>query len=131
MRNIALYLTYLGTAYGKTYTQTECEIHYDFLGAYNFNTFVKAIKGLIKQTRYLPRINELIDECEKCKHNERIKVIECAKANNIITGEEYDKIYNLVLAGYIPPAYESKFNTAYKQLGRTAIESNTRGQLCN
>ena len=111
-------LTYLGTAYGKEYTKLECELHFDFLGGYNFDTFVKAIKAIIRRSRYLPRVNELIDECEEFKHNDRIKTLEAARQSGIITEQEYEKIYSKVAAGYIPPAYKEKLNTAYKQLGQ-------------
>ena len=119
-------LTYLGTAYGKEYKQVELELHYDFLGGYNYNTLVEAIKTIIKRSRYLPRINELIDECEQAKLNDRVKILETARLNNIITEQEYNKIKYEVRAGYIRPQFKPKFDMAYKQLGLTTIEHKSK-----
>lgn len=110
-------LTYLGTAFNKTYTQTECELHYDFLGGYNFDTFVSAVKSIIRKSKFAPKISELIEECEQAKFDDRVKALEAAKQNNLISEKDYKSIRNLVEAGYIPPAYEKELDEAYKLLG--------------
>lgn len=121
-------LTYLGTAFNKTYTQTECELHYDFLGDYNFDTFVKAIKAIIRKSRFTPKVSELIEECEQAKFDDRVKALEAAKQNGLISVSEeaYKRIYNLVRGGYIPPHYKSELEQGYKLLGQPGLISNTK-----
>ena len=68
-------LTYLGLAYGKEYTQIETKQIYDFLKEYNYETFTKAIKNIIRTSKFVPKIADLIEECERCKTTNRTEVI--------------------------------------------------------
>ncbi len=114
-------LTYLGTAFNKTYTQTECELHFDFLGGYNFDTFVKAIKEIIRKAKFAPKVSELIAECEEAKFSDRLKALEAAKRFNILDKCDYEKIYDLVAAGYIPPFCKDEIEKGYKLLEQPTL----------
>lgn len=114
-------LTYLGTAFNKTYTQTECELHYDFLGGYNFDTFVKAIKAIIRKSKFAPKISEIIDECEEAKFADRLISLEKARQFHLLDNYNYKKIYDLVAAGYIPPFCQEEIEKGYKLLEQTAL----------
>ena len=60
-------LAYLGTAYNKQYTKMEVEQHFDFLKKYSYEGFIMAIKSIIKNSKFLPKINEIVAECEASK----------------------------------------------------------------
>lgn len=121
-------LTYLGTAFNKTYTQMECELHYDFLGEYNFDTFVTAIKAIIRKSKFAPKVSELIEECEQAKFDDRVKALEAAKQTGLINVSEkgYKHIYSLVKGGYIPPHIKNELEQGYKLLGQPGLISNTK-----
>lgn len=114
-------LTYLGTAFNKTYTQTECELHYDFLGGYNFDTFVRAIKAIIRKSKFAPKVSELIDECEEAKFAVRLIALERARQAHLLDKYNYEKIYDLVAAGYIPPFCKEEIDKGYKLIEQTAL----------
>lgn len=42
-------------------------MYQDFLSGYNELTINSAVKSIISKNKYMPSINELIDECENCK----------------------------------------------------------------
>lgn len=42
-------------------------MYQEFLSGYNESTISNAIKFIISKNKYMPSINELIAECEKCK----------------------------------------------------------------
>lgn len=108
-------LTYLGTAYGKTYTKIECEQHFDFLGEYDYRIFIQAIKSLIKQTKFTPKINELIDECEKQKHITQLKVLGYMESNGYFkTAGEYEKATAWLAMGNVPDWLKAEMNNNYK-----------------
>lgn len=119
-------LTYLGTAFNKTYTQTECELHYDFLGGYNFDTFVKAIKSIIRKSKFAPKVSELIDECEEAKFADRLISLEKARQFHLLDNYNYEKIYDLVAAGYIPPFCKDEIDKGYKLIEQTALTPPTK-----
>ena len=68
-------LTYLGLAYGKEYTQIETKQIYDFLKEYNYETFTMAVKNIIRTSKFVPKIADLIEECERCKTTTKNEVI--------------------------------------------------------
>lgn len=68
-------LTYLGMAYGKEYNQMETKQIYEFVKEYNYETFVKAINSIIRTSKFVPKIAELIEECEKYKSATKTEVI--------------------------------------------------------
>lgn len=96
-------MVYLGTAYGKEYTRKEVEQHYEFLKDYPFEIVNKAIKNIIKSMRYLPKINELLEECKKVEHQEQGIMIEKLKDEGYFKDlKEYEKAVNFYHEGNIP-----------------------------
>ena len=96
-------LTYLGTAYGKTFTKIECEQHYDFLGEYDYRVFIQVIKSLIRTTKFLPKISELIEECDKQKEQNAIRVLGFMESNGYFKEMgEYGKAVYWIQTGLAP-----------------------------
>ena len=76
MEELVKGLNFLGLAYGKEYNQMEAQQVYEFVKEYNYDTFIKAVKELIRTSKFLPRIADLIEACEKYKGSERKEVID-------------------------------------------------------
>ena len=73
-------LKVLGIAYSKDFTQDECSTYYEFLQEYSYETFKTAVKNIIKKSKFLPKISELVEECENCKEQLKFEVIEFMNA---------------------------------------------------
>ncbi len=96
-------MKFLGLAYGKEFTQDECKVYYEFIKIYTYNTFKNAIKSLIKKTKYLPKINEIIEECDKHKEQTKSKILEIMRADGYFKEPiEYEKACNWLESGSIP-----------------------------
>lgn len=96
-------LKYLGIAYGKEFDKDECKVYYDFLQKYQYDVFRKAVKNLIEKTKFLPKLSEIIDECEKCKGTQRFEVLEIMHAKGYFKDpSEYEKATKWLTEGIIP-----------------------------
>lgn len=96
-------MAYLGIAYNKEYSKIEVEQHYEFLGEYSYEVLKKAIKNIVKTSKFLPKINELIEECEDAKKESRYEIIEEMKNRGYFkTTREYEKATNFLRTGIIP-----------------------------
>ena len=69
-------LNFLGLAYGKEYSQLEAQQVYEFVKQYDYETFIKAVKELIRTSKFLPRIADLIEACEKYKNSTNKNVVD-------------------------------------------------------
>lgn len=124
-------LTYLGIATGKEYTEQECEIFYDFLKNYDYQTFIKAIKNRILKSSFAPKINELIEECNLCKQEIEAKTIEYMNSKGYFkTIEEYEKALFFLKSGVIPKwlkddmyNYYPKINNRIEERSKILLES--------
>lgn len=116
-------LTYLGTAFGKEYSQFECEQHYDFLKEYSYETFVTAIKNIIKTSKFAPKITELIEACESAKTKARFDVIEYMNTIGYFKSiKEYEKATNFMERGIVPSWLQEDINKHYKLMLNSRIE---------
>lgn len=116
-------LTYLGTAYGKEYSKMECELHYDFLKDYSYKTFVTAIKNLIKKSKFLPKITELLEECENCKEKTNFGILEFMKTQGYFkNGTEYDKAIRFLERNIIPNWFAEDMKKYYEMMKQGALE---------
>ena len=118
-------LTYLGTAYGKEYSKIECEQHYDFLRDYSYKTFVAAIKNIIRKSKFLPKITELLEECENCKEKTKFEVLEYMKNQGYFkSGSEYDKAISFLERNIIPEWFKEDLEKHYKMMLSNRLEHN-------
>ena len=108
-------LKVLGVAYSKNFTQEECATYYEFLQEYSYDTFRTAVKNIIKKSKYLPKISELIEECESCKEEIRFEVIEFMKSSGYFKDiQEYEKTIKWYSKGIIPSWLKDDLNHYYK-----------------
>ena len=110
-------LKVLGIAYSKTFTQDECATYYEFLQEYTYETFKAAVKNLIKKTKFLPKISELVEECENCKSQLKFEVIEFMKVKGYFkASSEYDKTIDWYAKGIIPDWLKEDMKMYYKMM---------------
>ena len=116
-------LTYLGTAYGKEYSKMECELHYDFLKEYSYETLVKAIKSIIRKSKFLPKVTELLEECEKCKGQVRFDVLEFMRERGYFKApSEYDKASLFMINDNVPEWLQKDINRYYKMMNQEMLD---------
>ena len=104
-------MTYLGLAFNKTFTKNELILHYDFLKEYDDEIFTKAVKNIIKKSKFLPKINELIEECEIVKEEVKFNILEVMKNDGYFKNiKEYEKATNFLKSGIIPKWFANDMN---------------------
>ena len=72
-------LNFLGLAYGKEYSQMEAQQVYEFVKEYEYEVFIRATKDIIRTSKFLPKIADLIEACEKQKEVKRVELIDYMK----------------------------------------------------
>ena len=140
-------LTYLGLAYGKEFNQMETKQIYEFVKEYNYETFVKAINSIIRTSKFVPKIAELIEECEKCKSSTKIEVIEYMKdsgyfklgiirtnGEQIMLSDEhasrnYIKAITMIQRGIVPDWLQEDINYYYKLMKQERLTGTTNNLL--
>ena len=85
-------LNFLGLAYGKEYSQMEAQQVYEFVKEYEYDTFIKATKEIIRTSKFLPRIADLIEACEKYKGSERKEVIDYMRSVGYFKYSAYGEV---------------------------------------
>jgi hypothetical protein len=116
-------LTYLGAAYGKEYSKMECEQHYDFLQEYSYDTFVTAIKNIIRTSKFLPKITELMEACESAKGQVKFEVIEYMNSIGYFKSPiEYEKATHFMESGIVPEWLQKDINEHYKMMINNRLE---------
>ena len=116
-------LTYLGTAYGKEYSKIELEQHYDFLRDYSYKTFVAAIKNIIRKSKFLPKITELLEECENCKERTKFEVLEYMNSQGYFkAGSEYDKAIMFLERNNIPEWFKADLREYHRMMLENRLE---------
>lgn len=104
-------MTYLGLAFNKTFTKNELILHYDFLKEYDDEVFTKAVKNIIRKSKFLPKINELIEECEIVKEEVKFNILEIMKNDGYFKNiKEYEKATNFLKSGIIPKWFANDMN---------------------
>lgn len=110
-------MTYLGLAYDKQYTQEEIRLYYDFLKEFDDDVIVKAIKEIIKTSKFIPKINELVEKCQSIKENISFDVLEYM--NNVgyfKDVSEYEKASLFLKKGIIPYWLQKDIDIYYKKM---------------
>lgn len=116
-------MAYLGLAYDKKYTANELELHYDFLKEYSDETFMKAIKTIIRESRFLPKVNELVEMCDKYKERSRFEILDYMNERGYFkTPNELDKAIRFLETGVVPEWFKNDMNEYYKMMRQGALE---------
>lgn len=121
-------LKYLSLAYGTDgFTQEESGIYYEFLQEYSYDTFRAAVKNIIRKSKFLPKITELLEECENCKEQTKFEVLEFMKVkgyfkeSNYSIGE-YEKAIRWLERGNIPDWFKKDLNKYYKMMKQETLD---------
>lgn len=116
-------MAYLGLAYGKEFTAPELTMYYDFLKEYNDKTLIKAIKNIIRTSKFMPKINELVEECEKQKEQVKYDVLEFMRAKGYFKAPiEYDKASLYMERGNVPEWLQKEINEYYKMMNQNELD---------
>lgn len=126
-------LSYLGLMYNKTYSQLETTMMYDFFQEYNYETFIAAVKNIVRTSSFIPKVADLIKECDKCrtlKKNEVAKFMLDEGYFNMggyceLTDEHAYRNYNKTLMwierGTVPDWLQEDINYYYLKMKNKAL----------
>ena len=126
-------LNFLGLAYGKEYSQLEVQQVYEFIKEYNYETFIKAVKELIRTSKFIPKIADLIEACDKYKEAIKIEVVEYMKNDGYFTqngflddtqaSKNYNKTISWLERGTTPEWLKNDINLYYQKMHNIQIEA--------
>lgn len=93
--------------YFKDYQQTETyatiNLYQQQLSNFNFKIVSLAVNNLIKKSKFLPAISEIIEECEKLKDKHIFSILEKMNADGYFKSiNEYEKATKYLETGIIP-----------------------------
>ena len=118
-------LKVLGIAYSKTFTQEECATYYEFLQEYSYETFKIAVKNIIKKSKFLPKISELVEECENSKSQRKFEVIEFMKSKGYFKApNEYEKTIDWYAKGITPTWLKEDMKQFYRMMQQEKLSYN-------
>lgn len=79
------------------------QMYKDELSSYNEKTLNIAIKNLIRTSKYMPSLNEIIQECDSNKTHNANTILERMKKDGYFkSANELDKAYTWLSKGIIP-----------------------------
>lgn len=140
-------LSYLGLMYGKTYSQLETTMMYDYFKEYNYETFINATKNIVRTSSFIPKVADLIKECDNCKTSSRFEVIDymmksgyfnlgIIRSNGeqiMLTDEHamrnYDKAIRFLESGIIPDWLQEDINYYYKLMKQEKLSMSENKML--
>ena len=127
-------LNFLGLAYGKEYSQIETQQVYEFVKQYDYETFIKAVKELIRTSKFLPRIADLIEACEKYKGSANKEAIDYMRSvgyfkyspHGEVTDEHasrnYSKALRFIELGIIPDWLQEDIDYYVNQMKQLRLQ---------
>ena len=96
-------MTYLATAFNQDLTNENIYIWYDVFKNENYDYFKEAVKNCVKESKYVPTINELIEKVKEVKKDEYLKIVDSMKEDNYFKdSRELDKAYDFIQKNNIP-----------------------------
>lgn len=118
----------LGQAYGVQYTRNDCELWYEFIGEYNFDTFKNAIKKIIKTSKFAPKISDIVQGCEEEKVNEKILIVEYMSSRGYFRqASEKEKTIMFINKGIIPHWLKEDMKKYYEEMkGNKALGNSSQ-----
>lgn len=134
-------VSYLGMAYGKEYSQAETMQMYDFLKDYNYQTMIEAVKSIIRTSKFVPKIADLIEACENNKSTQRVEVVKYMRDSGYfklcdygeITDEHATRNYNKVLMwlerGVVPDWVQEDINYYYNKMHQERLSGSSNNLL--
>lgn len=134
-------VSYLGMAYGKEYSQAETMQMYEFLKEYNYQTMIEAVKSIIRTSKFVPKIADLIEACENSKTSTKTAVVKYMRDSGYfklcdygeITDEHATRNYNKVMMwlerGVIPDWLQEDINYYYKLMQQEKLTGSSTNLL--
>ena len=136
-------LNFLGLAYGKEYNQMEAQQIYEFVKEYDYDTFIRATKEIIRTSKFIPKIADLIEACNNQKEAKKVEVIdymkECGyfylsyrpehKLDEAHATRNYLKAKTFIERGIIPDWLKEDLNYYYNKMHRTQLENKSNKLL--
>lgn len=136
-------LNFLGLAYGKEYNQMEAQQIYEFVKEYEYEVFIRATKDIIRTSKFLPKIADLIEACDKQKEEKRVEVIdymkECGyfylsyrpehKLDEAQATRNYLKVKTFIERGIIPDWLQEDINYYYKLMKQEKLSMSENKML--
>ena len=136
-------LNFLGLAYGKEYNQMEAQQIYEFLKEYDYDTFIRATKEIIRTSKFIPKIADLIEACENQKEVKKLEVIDYMKKDGYFylsyrpdhkldeaqATRNYMKVRTFIERGIIPDWLKEDINYYYRKMHHTQLENKTNKLL--
>lgn len=136
-------LNFLGLAYGKEYNQMEAQQIYEFVKEYEYEVFIRATKDIIRTSKFLPKIADLIEACEKQKEEKRVEVIDymkkCGyfylsyrpehKLDEAQATRNYLKTKTFIERGIIPDWLQEDINYYYKLMKQEKLSMSENKML--
>lgn len=114
---------YLGLAYGKEFTQQELMLYYDFLKEYSDKTLIIAIKNIIRKSKFLPKITEILEECEKYKEQMVFGILDHMSQKGYFKAPiEYEKATLFMERGCVPEWLQRDINEYYRLINQATLE---------
>lgn len=110
-------ISYLGAIYDKEFTEKEIVVWYDMLKEYPEEVLNRSIKDLAKREKFMPKIADIVEECNKYKKLDRFEVLESLRAKNYFkNGDEYLKARQWLEEGTIPEWFKDVLREQYNIL---------------
>lgn len=128
-------LSFLGLAYGKEYSQLEAQQIYEFVKEYDYDTFIRATKEIVRTSKFVPKIADLIEVCEKQKEVKKREILDYMKEEGYFylsyrpehkldeaqATRNYMKAINFLERGIIPDWFREDINYYYNKMNKTQI----------
>ena len=126
-------MKYLGLAYGTDgFNEEEVSIYYDFLQPYSYDVFRMAVKNLIKKTKFMPKISEIIDECNSCKETTKYTILNFMQSKGYFkTDSEIDKATKFLETGCIPEWFKNDMKKYKDMMNQKSIDNKKQPRLEN
>ena len=136
-------LNFLGLAYGKEYSQLECQQVYEFVKEYDYDTFIRATKEIIRTSKFIPKIADLIEACDNQKEAKKIEILDYMrdsgyfylsyrpdhKLDEAHATRNYIKARNFIERGIIPDWFQEDINYYYNKMQNAQLETKTNKLL--
>ncbi len=117
----------LESCYRFKFSELDLKVWYSALKEIPFKTFTKAIGILIKTSKFMPSIAEILKQCESVEIANKATIVESMKKDGYFKNEnEYQKILGWLSEGIIPKWFQENMNK-YLTHQKLIVEKNTEG----
>lgn len=107
----------LSLSYNKDFDEDVVIIWYEYFKDTKKEILETSLKNIIKKSKYMPSISEIIEECKKTKKNIRYSILEKMQQNKYFkTSIEYEKAIKWLEAEIIPSWFKEDMKKYYNLL---------------